>query len=429
MSRVVLAMTIAVLLVRTTVACPLCAVPPQTWAEILDGSRVVVVADFVHCTIDQQTHEPCSVFRVRSVQWHHDTRGIIVPLRSGQTLRLKSLLDADFGDLFLLTAQFPLPTSTFESPITFASATSESETGAPVAGKDRTDASPLILQSDGLEWDPPSQVTAAALQYIQQAPPNSVSYLQRLPYYIRFLEHEDPLISADAWAEFARADYESIVAHQSRYPGTLLRSWIADEQTLPERLSTYGLLLGLCGQPEDIDFLRRQAGIAPDEPVRFGSEGLWAGYLRLSGSSGLDWLDAQLLNSPALSDDRADAIRKALEFMWEYEAARISPDRLRQSMRLMMNQHNMRSTVLRTLTRWKDWDYLSEAVRLFHQLAETDEYTCCAVVAFAQECQRANQPSADSPSGNQKHHDAAAAFLRKVKQDHPEILRRASYQF
>jgi hypothetical protein len=50
------------------------------------------------------------------------------------------------------------------------------------------------------------------VNYLQQLPAQTDPQPTRLAYFLTNLEHRDPLIAIDAWAEFGNASYDDVVA-------------------------------------------------------------------------------------------------------------------------------------------------------------------------------------------------------------------------
>ncbi|MDA1016987.1 MAG: hypothetical protein O3A00_21330, partial [Planctomycetota bacterium] len=62
-----------------------------------------------------------------------------------------------------------------------------------------------------LEWGSPMEVNKISYEYMVKAPKSKVDPTTRLKYFMQYLEHEDTLISNDAYAEFAAARYQDII--------------------------------------------------------------------------------------------------------------------------------------------------------------------------------------------------------------------------
>src|SRR5690606_39570176 len=102
-----------------------------------------------------------------------------------------------------------------------------------------------------------------------------------------------------------------------------------------------------------------------DRDLRVGIDGVMGGYLLLSGADGLAELEQAYLADPQASQDNVNAVTSALRFMWEYGEGKISPDRLRQSMRLALQHEETLEIAIVDLARWQDWAVTPQIVALY----------------------------------------------------------------
>ena len=87
-------------------------------------------------------------------------------------------------------------------------------------------------------------------QYVSKLPKpvtDEKEQIERLSYFLNYLQHPQLTVSNDAYAEFAAAKYEVIKPLRDRMPREKLRQWVTDPETPVTRIGLYGLLLGLCG--------------------------------------------------------------------------------------------------------------------------------------------------------------------------------------
>jgi hypothetical protein len=227
------------------------------------------------------------------------------------------------------------------------------------------------------DWHAPSEVTADAWSYLSKMPMPVVDPAQqteRLMYFLPYFEHPDLLVSNDAFAEFAAAPYEVIVPLKDRLPREKILGWLADPKTPVTRIGFYGLMAGLCGKPEDAEILEKKI-VVLDADFRLGIEGVMAGYLLIRGEEGLKTLeDAKMrtkvgVNSEgkevALPFSETYAVMQALRFMWTYEPDRLSKDRLKQSMQILLERPELADLVITDLARWKDWEIQDRLMAMY----------------------------------------------------------------
>lgn len=214
----------------------------------------------------------------------------------------------------------------------------------------------LLMGSKGevLEWGSPLDVTETSFNYVVQAPAPESAPQARLAYFIKFLEFPDQTISNDAYAEFANAPYKDIVPLAKQFPREKLRKWIVSSDVPETRLGLYGLMLGLCGEPADAAIMEKKI-TQPVEDFRLGVDGVIAGYLLLTGEKGLGLIEKAKFHDKKVPFSETYAALQALRFMWTYGTGKIAPDRLRASMRLLLDRPELTDIVIADLARWKDW--------------------------------------------------------------------------
>ncbi|MFN0196369.1 MAG: hypothetical protein ACKVT0_06470 [Planctomycetaceae bacterium] len=292
-------------------ACPFCSAPSLTLSEQVAQSDVVILVQWtsaVKGTKEQSgttTYEVLDV--VRAPQAGAPTKGEkieLVRFRAGKE-----------GDMFMLFG----------------------------------------TKSAKLEWGSPLEVTEASYEYIKHSPSPELPTQKRLAYFLKYLEYPDLLVANDAYAEFANAPYHDIVPVAEHLPREKLRGWITDEKIQTSRLGLYGLLLGLCGNEDDAKLMESKI-TQPADDFRLGIDGIIGGYLLLTKETGLEVVEKSKLRDKTVPFSETYAAMQALRFMWQYGDNRISHDRLRQSMRILLDRTELADLVIADLSRWKDWD-------------------------------------------------------------------------
>lgn len=271
-------------------------------------------------------------------------------------------------------------------------------------------------------WDNPIVITPASYSYLMQAPSVHQPTTQRLRYFLKFLEHKDTIIANDAFAEFANAPFEDITPLARELPREKIHHWLSDRSTPAPRLGLYGLLLGLCGQEEDIRFMEQKISIQA-QGLRSGIGGLMSGYLMLTGSQGLDHLERVKFRQKNVTPNELFAAREAVSFMWTYGNSRIPPERLRQSMRMLLNRPELADLVIADLARWQDWTVMDQLVTLYD--AKDYEYKSIrkAIIRYLLVASR----NMDSSQGGPDAATAARArqYLDRIRSRDPQLVKRA----
>ena len=432
----VLVPVISTLLVfQRSFACPFCLSPPQTLTEQISRADIVVIAELVQFRIFDFGNRAESTLRIREIVRGRHFASRRKELASGQCITVSRDFSAQIGDLFLMYGELAesgpeLASSTFEQDGAADNSVDARDRVIQAALQTRTASSSFIetmtfLAPELISWNETTAISPATVEYIRQLPGNAVVQSLRLEYFMTCLEHPDPLIAIDAWAEFGNATYDDVAAVTHCMPRNKLRQWIADPMMSPERLGLYGMMLGLCGNFDDAGFLKQQLGDPLAADFRFGADGLMAGYLMLTGEPGLSYLEETRVAPANLPASSSHSVVQALQFMWSYERDIIPQQRVRESMRLFLKHESMREIVIANLSRWEDWSSLPILVTLFDGECSNDRLTQRAILQFAQVCAKSGPASATPPA----HAIAAAEFLERVQTTHPELLKTSDREF
>lgn len=308
-------------LAAAALACPFCPTTAPTLSEQQAQSDIVALAQWADeqkpTDSDQQGRTTYEVVELRKSPPETLSKGervVIAPHRSGRK-----------GDLFLLMGR--------------------------VNGPD-------------IEWDPPQEITETAYQYIAQAPSPEVPMTKRLEYYARFLEYPDESIATDAYFEFAKAQYDEVAPVAKKLSPEKVRKWVTGPDVSQPRLGFYGMLLGLCGDESDARLLEKMILSDPDE-FRLGIDGVIGGYLLLTGEQGLEVIDRTKLADPKVPVSEVYAAMSALRFIWSFGEGTIEKERLKQSMRLLLDRRDVIDLVIADLARWKDWSVQNRLMELY----------------------------------------------------------------
>ena len=103
-------------------------------------------------------------------------------------------------------------------------------------------ARPRPLSERGIEY----------LEKVAQLPDNATD---RLAFFQEYFEDADPLLSGDAFNEFAKAPYTDVVQLKDQMHRDKLIEWIKDDKVPASRRRLYLTMLGTCGQPADVPLI------------------------------------------------------------------------------------------------------------------------------------------------------------------------------
>lgn len=385
------ATVVATLLLSTAASahCPFCEAPSLTLAEQVDQSGHLLLGEWISGT--PSTPESAGTSRFKVVKVAKSSKDNFAP---GQEVELPQYIAAEEGDRYILMGP----------------------------------------ELDFTDWHIPNEATEESWAYLSGLPmpeTEQEKQVERLAYFIEYLQHEDLSVSNDAYAEFAAAPYEVITPLADRLPREKLRTWVADPETPATRLGLYGLLLGLCGNEEDAAAMRDKI-LLPETDFRLGIEGVMSGYLMIAGEEGLAVLEDSKMKAKTFVDAKGEekklpfsetyATMQALRFLWTYEPDRIAKPRLKQSMRLLLSRPELADLVIADLARWKDWGVQEQLMDMYDQEDFDIPSIKRAIVRYFFYC------SQDKPEGSEETPDyavSAAGYLQQLEEKDPKTVKNA----
>ncbi len=268
------------------------------------------------------------------------------------------------------------------------------------------------------QWGQPLPVTEESFAYIRALPSPEKPSGERLRFFLRFLEFHELLISNDAFAEFARAKYEDVVALQTELPRDKLRKWLNSAETDPVRRGFYGMLLGLCGDKTDAEWLwARFADPPAPGKDRISVDGMMGGYLLLTREAGFQRLLQTKLLPANAADSDVYAVVNALRFLWEYAPDCVSHEHVAIAMQVVLQRPQFAELAIVDLARWKAWDATEDVLAWMGRTPFDVPVTQSKLVQFARECIKDAKAS--------KNENAVAAglsqsFLDRLQREQPD---------
>lgn len=290
---------------------------------------------------------------------------------------------------------------------------------------------PGSVTENGIQWSGSDLSSPAAFQYVADAPPSATTATERLTYFLKFVEHQDPLIAADAHLEFVISPFENLKKIQDLLQRDVIHAWIAKSKLSSKgvlRKGTYYLLLGLCGDQEDAEFLESII-LTETDPGKFRPElpnAMYA-YLLLSGEQGLSVLDEHKIKDQSVHFSEAYSAMLAIEFMWKHGEGRIPKDRLRQSMRILIDHQEVADLAITDLARWQDWKAMDQLVELYGQEESNVPAIKRAIIRYLL---AATKSARDSPDAEKPPHVIKAAkYLEQFRESDPKAVKIAERYF
>ena len=239
-------------------------------------------------------------------------------------------------------------------------------------------------QADGeLRWSEiPLNETSFA--YVARAPSLRQPAHKRLPHFLPFLEHPDPLLAEDAYLEFGHARFDEVAELADRLPQASFRKWLLDERVPEERKGFYGMALGLAPEGElryeNAEFLRKLIE-RPSSDFRAGFDGLLGGYLLAGGKEALKLIDRKYLADPEAPAGDVRHAMTALRFYHEYGRT-ITPQQLGEALAHLLVRRQFAAAAVVDLARWQAWEQTEEVARLGRSQEIDDRPTRRSVISF-----------------------------------------------
>lgn len=272
-------------------------------------------------------------------------------------------------------------------------------------GKAKPDQQFLLMGVDPPEllWSSPLPVTDAAIDYIKSLTQLPKDRLERIAFFLPYLEHSEPILARDAYDEFAKTPYPDIKSLKSQLNHAKLLEWIQDTSLPADRKRMYLVMLGVCNQPEDAELLEKLLR-SEDENQRGGLDAMIACYLTLRGAAGLPLIDELFLHNKKSQYADTYAAIMALRFHGT-EGGIIDKQRVLESMRLILDRPELADLVIPDLARWEDWTQIDKLSQLFKSADEKSSWVRVPVINYLRACPL---PAAEQALAELKEIDPAA---------------------
>ena len=210
------------------------------------------------------------------------------------------------------------------------------------------------------------------------------SGVERLEFFQRYLEDEEDLLARDAYDEFAKAPYETVIALKDKMNHDQLVAWVEDTDIPASRRRLYLTMLGVCGKPSDLPMLENLL-TSDDRKAKAGLDALIACYLTLRGAEGLPLVEKLFLGNKDAEYADTYATIMALRFHGT-ETDVIPRERILKSLHLMLQRPKLADLVIPDLARWEDWSQMERLVTLFKEADEESSWVRVPVINYLRAC-------------------------------------------
>lgn len=269
----------------------------------------------------------------------------------------------------------------------------------------------------------------ALWKYLLAAPKPDVAAIQRLEYFLKFLESDDPAIANDVLFELDSAFIKDLVASAPKLPRDKLRASLKNPATPPARRQLCAELLGFCGDQSDAEFFLAHIR-EPSDKFRVETDSYVIAYLWLTGEQGLTILEELKLRSSNFNFSECYAVMQALRFMERCGQDRIEKARLRQAMRWLLDCPELADLVINDLSRWKDWSVQDRLMKLYNEPNYSVPSTKRSIVRYFLACGQVPAVSQrEEPREIPPHAVKARIHLEELRQLDPKTVKEAERFF
>lgn len=182
---------------------------------------------------------------------------------------------------------------------------------------------------------------------------------QRLAFFAPDLENAEPLVAEAAYEEISVAPYAAMRTLRPVLDAASLQGWL-EASELASRRPLYTLLLGVAGAVAAADRLEARL-LGADAALSLGEHSaLFAAYLELRGSAGLQWLERQFLTDPSCPEQALQAALLALSVHGN-DGVRVSRERVIQAYAALIRHNPARAGLVASdLGNWERWEFAAD---------------------------------------------------------------------
>jgi len=340
--------------VRPAAGCPFCGVVGQSLAQRRDAAAAVAVGE-------------------ASATAATDAEGFLAqPFRIDQWLGPRPAAGTDVGIGTVVPA----------------------EVGGPIVG------TAVLFGTRVGDGRPPERLRWSAvvadealLGHVVAAPAFTAPAADRLRWFASRLEHPDPSIAADAFTEFALADYSAVRAAADAVDAPRLRGWLGEPGIDPRRRGLYALLLGILAA-RSIDAAEHEANLTalrgfidtPADDFRMGFDGGLAGLLVAEGARGLEALRQRGLFDPGSRALDQRHLLAALRFAAESLGDSIPRAQVAAATAALLASPAVAADAAIDLARYRHWDAWEDVAALWDSIGRDDPLVRRAVAGYLAAC-------------------------------------------
>lgn len=271
----------------------------------------------------------------------------------------------------------------------------------------------LVMGVDppNLMWSTPLEVSERGRKYVTQLPKLPAEGPERLEFFQAYLEDADEMLARDAYDEFAKAPYASVIGLKDKMNHDQLVGWIKDEEVPANRRRLYLTMLGVCGTKADVPMLEEMLK-SNDRKARSGLDALIGCYLTLVGEEGMPLVEDLFLKND--KSEYADTYAAIMALRFHGSETDVVPrQRILQALRHMLDRPQLADLVIPDLARWEDWSVMGKLVDLFKNADEKSSWVRVPVINYLRACPKPE----------------AKAYIQELEKIDPAAVKRANTFF
>ncbi len=229
----------------------------------------------------------------------------------------------------------------------------------------------------------------------------------RLRIAFEHLGEIDPLVSNEAFLEFARASDQEIAKAKNHLDRTKLKRWIIDSRTPEERIGVYGLLLGLAGEATDAQFFQKLLTHSqPGDRVQSHLGGLLCGLILLDPDGGWKLTQQWIAQPDRNFSDKLNIISVVRYF--QSTRQRDAQQKILETLSIVIENGEIADMAIDDLRRWEWWDLTRIILEQYSKPTNKSPVIKRGIVRYALQCPK----------------DEAKKFVDQVRQVDPELVRK-----
>jgi hypothetical protein len=184
----------------------------------------------------------------------------------------------------------------------------------------------------------------------------------------------------------------------------------------------------MAGGEKDAEILAKKIS-EPTKDFRLGIDGVISGYLMMTGEEGLEMVEnTKLKKSADVPFSETYAALQAVRFMWTYGEGKISKDRLRASMRILLDRPELADLVIADLARWQDWSVQDRLMELYGSEGYEIPAIKRAIIRYMLVSAKDTDKGTDQEGNAEEeasHVTKGKKYIEQLREKDPETVRKA----